>query len=249
MKGIRPAVGKLAIVGAVALPTHGYAASLSAVPPVGGTILSGAALVVGARAAGWRWGDGRDRAFASAALAADPAAPGEYVLTLACVDPAVLAFTDHPARLVANVPAGVFAAAVGRAAGDPLNATLAAPLAGGPRAMVVVVLLAVVRDAAAGTATYRVAVLAEEAGPVRAAGAPVAAPAGEQAFGPGHLFVDSPATCDPKSNVDQCPSGESCILASGVCCPSDRACPKGSGADTDHCCDEGTKCHAMGTCF
>jgi hypothetical protein len=130
------------------------------------------------------------QAFDAATLAPDPATAGEYTLTLSGVDEAALAFSDHPDRLVMTIPTADYVTMVAGMADDPPNATLMAPLAAGERVAVVVELLSAEHDAAAGTVTYRVAVLAEEEGPVQVAATPLAAPTAEQVFGPGHLFID-----------------------------------------------------------
>ena len=157
------------------------------------------------------------QAFDSAALAPDPAAAGGYILTLYGVDEASLAFAERPNRQVATVPTAAFVAAVSAERGDPMNATLVAPLADGAAALVVVELLAAAHQAAAGSVTYRVAVLAQEEGAVRAAATPLAGPVGGQAFGAGHLLVDD--SCEPCGRAC-CPSHTFCAGvtdADGIC--------------------------------
>ena len=128
--------------------------------------------------------------FAAATLAPDPAAPEQYLLILTGLDPAVLAFTDHPDRLVAMIPTASFVAMVAGAAANPLNATLVTTsMAGADEVSAVVVLLGAVHDAAEGMATYGVAVLAEAEGPLPALS--LAPPDAAQDLGVGHLFVDA----------------------------------------------------------
>ena len=149
------------------------------------------------------------QAFASATLAPDPSASGKHALILTGLDEAVLGFTDRPDRQVMTLPTAQFVAMVADQAANPLNATLAAPLAGGEPAMVVVELVSAEHDAAAGTVIYRVAVLAEEEGEVRALATPLAAPTEEQVFGSGHVFIDG---CGP--GCYQCPGGCTCQVNS-----------------------------------
>jgi hypothetical protein len=139
------------------------------------------------------------QAFETARLAPDPVAPGGYVLTLSGLDEAVLGFTERPDRKVLTMATPGFAQHVTAVGTEPLNATLVAPLESGDPAYVVVALEAAEHDAAAGTVTYRVALLAEEEGRVQAAATPAAAPTTEQTFGPGHLFIDGcKSDCTPE---------------------------------------------------
>jgi len=131
------------------------------------------------------------QAFESATLRPDPSS-GAFTLTLTGVDAAVLAFTDRPNRLVAYVPTVDFMEIVVAERDNPLNAALVSLVRDGVEAMAVVELLSAAHDAAAGTVTYGVAVLATEQGALAAGGAtpPADLEAGLD-LGPGHLFVDS----------------------------------------------------------
>jgi hypothetical protein len=132
--------------------------------------------------------------FGAATLAPDPAMPDEFILTLDGLDPAILAFTDHPDRLVATVPTAAFAEMVAAEEVDPLNATLVAnPDEGDGEVSAVVVLEGAEYDAAAGSVAYRVAVLAEAEGPLVAE--PITPSTGTQVFRVGHLFVDDTLGC------------------------------------------------------
>jgi hypothetical protein len=130
------------------------------------------------------------QAFDAATLSPGPTA-GEYTLTQTDVHPWALAFTDRPDRLAAHVSTAEFVKIVTDEQSDPLNATFVAPLPDGAEATVVVVLLDAAHDAATGTVTYEVSVLAAEQGDLTAEVAtPFADLDMELAFGPGHLFVD-----------------------------------------------------------
>ncbi len=129
------------------------------------------------------------QAFDAATLRPD-SADATYTLTLADVDPAVLAFTDRPNRIVATVPTPDFVQAVSSQEADPLNATLVAPLADGADGLVVVELRSAEFDTASGSVTYHVTVLSVEDGKIAAVATPLAAPAATVTFGNGHLFVD-----------------------------------------------------------
>src|SRR5215204_417622 len=101
------------------------------------------------------------QAFEAATLRPD-LADATYALTLADVDPAVLAFTDRPNRIVATVPTPDFVEAVLSQEAEPLNATLVAPLADGADGLVVVELNSAEFNAALGSVTYQVTVLGVE---------------------------------------------------------------------------------------
>ena len=130
------------------------------------------------------------QAFAAATLRPDPS-PGIATLTITDVDAAVVAFTDRPERAVALVPTPDFVRAVAEEQADPLNAALVVPAAEGQAVTVVVELLGAEYDPATGTVTYRVRALGGEDGALTNAATPRAASDREQAFGPGHLFIDA----------------------------------------------------------
>ena len=143
--------------------------------------------------------------FASATLS--PVADGA-TLILDGVEPTVLAFTDHPARLTRALPAAQAWNWVPDPA-DPPNATLLAlPADDGNEVAVVLELLETTYDEAAGRLTATVRLLGEAPdGDLRSLTSPTAM-AEPRSFATGHLFVDDLAGIVPDDcqACDQDPS-------------------------------------------
>jgi hypothetical protein len=174
------------------------------------------------------------QSFLAGALAPRPGEDGVYTLTLEGATGQTVFFSDRPARRVGLVPTAVLLERLGFTPADPPNAALVAQTAGGEE-VVVVELFDPHYDAAAGTLSYGVRLLADYAGVGLADFAPRQDGDPPPSFGAAHLFIDG-------CGKGQCWDGAVAMCVSCQCFqPGVQGCPCVAGT-RNPCYDPSMQC-------